>query len=86
VFTKGVFRIDLHQLAPDPTGFLGLAQMAERDGEESAREIGLRIEPDSLWGAVPNPTEARRREVPRCRLRLAPYRGDSAGSGAMPRS
>src|SRR5438034_1590805 len=45
---KGVFRIDLHQLAPDPTGFLGLAQMAERDSKKGAGEVGLRGELDTL--------------------------------------
>ena len=48
VLGKRVFRVDLHQLAPDLTRFLGLAQMAERDSKEGAREIGLRTEPDAL--------------------------------------
>ena len=40
VLGEGVFRIDLHKLSPDPNGFLGLAQVAERDGEKvrKARE------------------------------------------------
>ena len=45
---EGVFRIDLHQLAPDPTGFVGLAQVAERDGKKGAREIGLRGPSDTF--------------------------------------
>src|SRR5260370_3641749 len=45
---KGVFRIDLHQLAPDPAGFLGRAQMAERDGQKGAREVGVRGELNTL--------------------------------------
>ena len=44
VLGKGVFRIDLHQFAPDPAGFLGLVQMAERDSKKGAREVGLRRE------------------------------------------
>src|SRR5208337_151933 len=34
--------------APDLTRFLGLAQMAKRDGKEGAREIGLRTKQDAL--------------------------------------
>ena len=48
VLGKRVFRVDFHQLAPDLTRFLGLTQMAERDGKEGAREIGLRTEQDAL--------------------------------------
>jgi hypothetical protein len=37
-----------HQLAPHATGFSGFAQMAQRDGEKGARQIGLRIELDAF--------------------------------------
>jgi hypothetical protein len=45
---KGVFRIDLHQLAPDPARFRDFAQMAERDSKKGAREVGRRDELDTL--------------------------------------
>ncbi len=45
---KRVFRIVFHQLAPDPVGFLGFAQMAERDSKKGTREAGLRGELDAL--------------------------------------
>ena len=48
VLGKRVFGVDLHQLAPHAAGFPGLAQMAERDGEKGAREIGLRTELDAF--------------------------------------
>ena len=43
-----IFRVDLHQFPPDLTRFLNLAQMAKRDGEEGAREIGFRTKLDAL--------------------------------------
>src|SRR5271157_1164533 len=48
MFGEGVFRIDLHQFAPDPPGLVGLAQMAEGDGKKGAREISPGRDPDAL--------------------------------------
>ena len=45
---EGILRIDLHQLAPDLSGFLALSQMAERDSEKGPREVGLRRDPNAL--------------------------------------
>jgi len=47
---------------------------------------GFDIPITEVVGAVSNPTEARRPEVLRYRLRLVPYRGGSTGSCAMQRS
>ena len=41
-------RVNFHQFAPDLTRFLGLAQMAKRDGKEGAGEIGLGTKQDAL--------------------------------------
>jgi hypothetical protein len=43
-----VFRVNFNQFAPDLTRFLGLAQMAKRDGKEGAGEIGFGTKQDAL--------------------------------------
>ena len=43
-----IFRIDLHQLRPDPLGVVDVAQMAERRRENGAGEIRVRHQDDPL--------------------------------------